>query len=87
MYLSIDCDSYRLYVGSKDGMLSVLTFLFGDHGIDSDGGSDGSTISGSSKEGGGLVPLRIALLPDYRSKTLFLASLLDAAVRTYPIFS
>lgn len=70
-------------------MVSVLTFLFGDHGNDggSDGGSDGTTIGGSSKEGGGggVAPLRIALLPDYRSKTLFLASLLDAAVITYPI--
>ena len=84
MYWSIDCDSYRSYVGSKDGMLSVLNFLFGDHSLDSNGGSDGAS---SSKEGGGLAPLRIALLPDYRSKTLFLASLLDAAVRTYPISS
>ena len=66
-------------------MLSVLHFLFGEPDLCSRA-ADGSAVSGSvSGSGGGSAPLRIALLPDYRSKTLFLASLLDAAVWTYPI--
>ena len=67
-------------------MLSVLHFLFGEPDLCSRA-ADGSAISGNSGSGsgGGSAPLRIALLPDYRSKTLFLASLLDAAVWTYPI--
>ena len=65
-------------------MLSVLHFLFGEPDLCSRA-ADGSAVSGNSGSGGGSAPLRIALLPDYRSKTLFLASLLDAAVWTYPI--
>jgi len=53
-------------------MISVLNVFFGE--------PDLCSRAADSSASGGSAPLRIALLPDYRSKTLFLASLLDTAV-------